>query len=203
MNDELRGIGYRPKLKICSLFSVHRSSFIVFLAGVICLCFFTASAQSADSAKAKPVSHAVHSPKKAMLYSAICPGLGQIYNKKYWKLPILYVGMGTAIYFIFFNEHYYNMYNNMLSSYNPNATNNIYSASELSDLVDFYHKDRDLSVIITVGVYLLNIVDANVDAQMNGFNVSDDISFKFTPNFIPNPMGGVTFTPGITLVKRF
>lgn len=170
-----------------------------------CLVFFTVSAQKGDTSKLKVESpQPSHSAKKAMLYAAVCPGLGQIYNKKYWKLPILYAGLGTAVYFIFFNQHYYNMYNNQLSSYNPNAANNIYSTSELSDLVNYYHEDRDLSVIITAGVYLISIVDANVDAQMYGFNVSDDISFRLTPNFLPNPMmgGTLTFVPGITLIKK-
>ena len=134
-----------------------------------------------------------------MLYAAICPGLGQIYNKTYWKLPILYAGLGTAVYFFFFNKHYYNLYTNEL-----NAGNTIYSASELSSLISYYHNDRDLSIIIAVGVYLISIVDANVDAQLKGFNVSDDISFRFTPSLIPNPLtGSVIFTPGLTFVKKF
>ncbi len=138
-----------------------------------------------------------------MLYAAICPGLGQLYNQKYWKLPILYAGLGTAVYFIFFNQHYYNLYNNQLSSYNPNSLYNIYSTSELSQLITYYHNDRDLSIIIAVGVYLISIIDANVDAQLHGFNVSDDISFRFTPNFVPAVGGTMAFTPGFTLAKKF
>jgi hypothetical protein len=175
-------------------------SFSIFLfIGIICLCCFTASAQD-DSTKV--VKHPIHSAKKAMLYAAICPGLGQLYNQKYWKLPILYAGLGTAVYFIFFNQHYYNLYNNQLSSYNPNSLYNIYSTSELSQLITYYHNDRDLSIIIAVGVYLISIVDANVDAQLHGFNVSDDISFRFTPNFVPTVGGTMAFTPGFTLVKK-
>lgn len=140
---------------------------------------------------------------KAMILSAVCPGLGQIYNKKYWKLPILYGALGAAIYFYSFNAGYYNTYQNELSNYNPNVPN-VYSTSELSDLITYYHNDKDLSIIIAVGVYLISIVDANVDAQLHGFNVSDDISFRFTPNFVPSPVGGaITFTPGFTLVKKF
>jgi hypothetical protein len=181
---------------------VSKSFSIFLLTGIFCLAFFTASAQGGDSTN-KAKIHPVHSPKKAMLYAAICPGLGQLYNQKYWKLPILYAGLGTAVYFIFFNQHYYNLYNNQLSSYNPNSLYNIYSTSELSQLITYYHNDRDLSIIIAVGVYLISIVDANVDAQLHGFNVSDDISFRFTPNFVPTVGGTMAFTPGFTLVKKF
>lgn len=139
-----------------------------------------------------------------MLYAAICPGLGQIYNKKYWKLPILYAGLGTAIYFIAFNQHYYNYYNKLLDQINANPSNSIYSASEVSSIITYYHNDRDLSIIIAVGVYMISIVDANVDAQLMGFNVSDDISMRFTPALIPNPLtGSIVISPGITFTKTF
>jgi hypothetical protein len=176
------------------------------LTGVVCLFFYTASAQGGDTAKpqAKPVHYSSRPAKKAMLYAAICPGLGQIYNKKYWKLPILYAGLGTAIYFIAFNQHYYNYYSNILNQINANPSSSIYSASEVSSIIDYYHNDRDLSIIITAGIYLISIVDANVDAQLNGFNVSDDISVKFTPSLLPNPLtGSIAITPGFTLTKRF
>ena len=176
------------------------------LTGVAYLFFFTASAQSQGSDTTKPVKSTYSSrpAKKAMLYAAICPGLGQIYNKKYWKLPILYAGLGTAIYFIAFNQHYYNYYSNILNQINANPASSIYSASEVSSIIDYYHNDRDLSIIITAGIYLISIVDANVDAQLNGFNVSDDISVKFTPSLLPNPLtGSIAITPGFTLTKRF
>jgi len=186
--------------------SLTKQFFSFLLTGVVCLCFFTASAQGGDTAKSqqKPLPYSSHSAKKAMLYAAICPGLGQIYNKKYWKLPILYAGLGTAVYFVFFNQHYYNLYRNDLNAETANPSSSLYSASELSSLISYYHNDRDLSYIITVGVYLISIVDANVDAQLKGFNVSDDISFKFTPGLVPNPItGSIVFTPGFTLVKKF
>ena len=173
----------------------------ILLAGVACLFFLTASAQ--DSTDVKPKIVHVHSAAKAMLYSAVCPGLGQIYNKKYWKLPIVYVGIGVAAYFIVTNQQYYNTYKDAVT--NPkNQYYGFYSPSDLSSIIDYYHKDRDLSVIIAAGVYLLQIVDANVDAQMNSFNVSDDISLHFSPSLTPNPLSGtMCFTPGFTVVKRF
>jgi Family of unknown function (DUF5683) len=139
---------------------------------------------------------------KAMLYSTLVPGLGQIYNKKYWKLPILYAGLGVAVYFIAFNQHYYNLYQDALTD-KSNPYYGVYTTAEYAELIDYYHKDRDLSVIIAAGVYLINIVDANVDAQMHGFNVSDDISVNFNPNIFPNPVSGtIAFAPGFTLTKK-
>ncbi len=170
-----------------------------------CLFSFTLSAQ--DSTGVQPKKTHPHSAAKAMLYSAVCPGLGQIYNKKYWKLPIVYVGIGVAAYFIITNQQYYNNYNNALTIRTNGGIDqyyNLYSSSELSSIIDYYHKDRDLSVIIAAGIYLLQIVDANVDAQMHSFNVSDDISLHFTPSLMPNPLSGtMCFTPGFTLVKKF
>ncbi len=195
------------KWKVLKSFStlLHTLVFCLFITG-------TVSAQSGDSNDVKEVHKSVHSPKLAMLFSAVCPGLGQIYNKKYWKLPIIYVGLGAAAYFTVSNLNYYNNYNDALKQRDnyvnhigqPDQYYNIYSSSELSDIVSYYRKNVDLSIIIGVGIYLLQIVDANVDAQLHGFNVSDDISLKFTPQLAPNPMTGlVGFQPGVTVVKRF
>lgn len=185
----------------------------ILLTGVTCLLFIApVSAQDSDSAAVKPVHTKVHSAKKAMLYSAVCPGLGQIYNKKYWKLPIIYVGLGTAAYFFVSNLNYYHNYNNALKQ-RDNYTNgigqpdqyyNLYSSAELSDIVSYYRKNVDICVIVAAGIYIMQLVDANVDAQLHGFNVSDDLSLNFTPHLTPNFLNGsVGFQPGFTLVKRF
>jgi hypothetical protein len=170
---------------------------------LLCLFFLTAKAQDSDSLKVKKVHNEKHSAAKAMLFSAICPGLGQIYNHKYWKLPIIYVGLGVATYFIITNQNYYNTYSDAVSD-TKNPYYGLYTSDQLSDIINYYHRNRDLSVIIAAGIYILNLVDANVDAQMNGFNVSDDISVKFSPNLVPNPMSGtMCFQAGFKLVKRF
>ncbi len=185
---------------------------VLLLAGAVFLLGTSmANAQKTDSAKTT-APKSVHSPKRAMLYSAVCPGLGQIYNKKYWKLPIIYVGLGTAAYFFVTNTQYYNNYNNALKTRDnylkgiggPDQYYNIYTSGTLSDIVAYYRRNVDLTVIIAAGIYLLQIVDANVDAQLHGFNVSDDLSLKFTPNIVPNSLTGMmSFQPGFTLVKRF
>lgn len=181
--------------------TLTKKVFCFLLTGVACLFFFIASAQDDDSVKTKKVH--VHSPAKAMLFSAVCPGLGQIYNQKYWKLPIIYVGMGVAAYFIITNQQYYDNYRNAITNKN-NQYYGLYSESELSDIINYYHRNRDISVIIAAGIYVLSIVDANVDAQLHSFNVSDNISVHFSPNLVPNPLtGNICFQPGFTLVKRF
>ncbi|HTA28314.1 MAG TPA: DUF5683 domain-containing protein [Bacteroidia bacterium] len=186
--------GKKPSLT----FHFPLSTFVFIV--VACLFFFNLSAQDTTEVKEKKVHP--HSPAKAMLYSAVCPGLGQIYNRKYWKLPIVYVGLGVAAYFIITNQRYYNTYKDAFSNPN-NQYYGLYSPSELSSIVDYYHKDRDLSIIIAAGIYLLQIVDANVDAQLHGFNVTDDISLHFSPGLTPNPMSGtMCFTPGFSLVKK-
>ncbi len=173
------------------------------LTGAFCLfMFLSVSAQNADSVKAKKQVHPYPNPSKAMLYSAVLPGLGQAYNKRYWKMPIIYAGLGVAIYFIGFNQHYYNNFINAETD-TKNPYYGLYSEAELSNIITFYHRDRDLSVIITAGIWVINIIDANVDAQLHGFNVSDDISLNFSPNLIPNPLtGSMVFAPGFLLVKK-
>jgi len=177
----------------------------ILLTGVVCSLFtFSTSAQDSDSVKTKKAH--IHSAKKAMLFSVVCPGLGQIYNQKYWKLPIIYVGLGTAAYFFVTNQQYYNTYNSALKIRDAGGKDpyyNLYSAATLSDEVSYYRRNVDLCVIIAAGIYLLQIVDANVDGQLHGFNVSDDISLKFIPQFAPSPISGsMCFQPGFTLVKK-
>lgn len=126
-------------------------------------------------------------PAKAAFYSAIFPGLGQIYNKRYWKLPIVYGALGISTYFIINNNRLYNEYraeykNRLLGINDPNhPTFSKLSTESVIRGQKFYQRNRDLSILITAGLYLLNIVDANVDAHLLQFNVNDDLSLK--PDF--------------------
>jgi hypothetical protein len=141
----------------------------------------------------------VHSPKKAALLSATLPGAGQIYNRKYWKLPIVYGGMGTGIFFIAYNHKRFSYYRNgyLLRlddiSGNEDATLADYSDDNLITLQDTYRRWRDLSVIITAGVYAFQIIDAVVDAHLFNFdvNASDDLSMRFSPAFQLLPNGAM------------
>lgn len=127
-----------------------------------------------------------HPPAKAAYYSALLPGMGQLYNKKWWKLPIVYGALGTSIGFIAFNQQRYRDTQIAYITRTDNYPNNTYETDftvqftneNLLDLQDFYRRNRDLSYIITAGLYLLNIVDAIVDGHLYSFDVSDDLSWQ-------------------------
>jgi len=134
------------------------------------------------------------SPAKAAFYSAVLPGLGQAYNKKYWKIPIIYAGIGAGIYFYSTNNKDYNRFRDAYKRRLAGFTDDefwgdgdtpIISSDRLVDAQKSSQKDKDLSVVVAVAFYLLNIIDANVDAHLRQFNVSDDLSLK--PNFEINP----------------
>lgn len=123
-------------------------------------------------------------PAKAAFYSAILPGLGQAYNKKYWKIPIVYAGLGISIYSYTFNLREYHKFRDeykrrLDGTFDPNHP--IYGNIDNDRLISgqkYHQRNRDLSMLITVGIYLLNIIDANVDAHLLQFNVNDNLSFK-------------------------
>lgn len=147
-----------------------------------------------------------HSPKKATIYSAILPGLGQIYNRKWWKVPILYAGFAGVGYAIGFNQKYYLDFRQALKDRiddDPNTIDpyvNKYSAANLDELQQYYRKNRDLSYIILGAVYVLNIIDANVDAHLFDFDVSNDLSMNIKPAAIPTYAG---YGGGLALTLKF
>ncbi len=120
-------------------------------------------------------------PAKAAFYSAIVPGLGQAYNKKYWKIPLVYAAIGTTMYFYVDNTNLYNTYR---EAYRLRLIGQVDRFSEqltdqnLIDAQKLFRKNRDLSLLFVVGAYILNIVDANVDAHLSQFNVSENLSLK-------------------------
>lgn len=140
-----------------------------------------------------------HSVRKATLLSTAFPGLGQIYNKKYWKLPILYGGLGASVFFIVDNNQQYNLYLDAFytridSDPDNDQFVNIYSESQLIELQNIYRRWRDLSIIVTVAVYALNVLDAYVDAHLFNYNIDDNLSLKWEPsifNFNGQPTMGV------------
>ncbi|MFD2565559.1 DUF5683 domain-containing protein [Aquimarina rubra] len=127
-------------------------------------------------------------PARAAFYSAILPGLGQAYTGKYWKIPIVYGALGAGIYFYLDNNAIYNdlrdVYKARLSGEDPSSLQfPDFSDDQLIDLQRRFRKDQELSLLITVGLYVLNIIDANVTAHLQQFNVSKDLSFKPKINF--------------------
>lgn len=143
-------------------------------------------------------------PSKAAFYSAILPGLGQAYNKKYWKIPIVYAAMGTGIYSYSWNNKKYHefrdAYKRRLAGFNDDQFQDIYDDNRLISGQRFHQKNRDLSLLITAGLYILNIVDANIDAHLMQFNVNDDLSVR--PDFQQNDLN-YKYNLGITLVYNF
>ncbi len=135
-------------------------------------------------------------PSKAAFYSAILPGLGQIYNKRYWKLPIVYGAIGTGIYFYNFNNNEYNRFRDAFKRrragftddefYDINGDGVVPGSPDISDqslqnAQERAQSDRDLVLLITIALYALNIVDANVDAHLQQYNVDDDLSLDVKP----------------------
>lgn len=138
-------------------------------------------------------------PAKAAFYSAILPGLGQAYNKKYWKIPIVYAAIGSGVYFYSTNNTKYHQYRDAykrrLAGFNDDNFQYLDDARLIAGQ-KYYQKNRDLSVLVTVGFYVLNIIDANVDAHLLQFNVNNNLTIK--PDIYQNDVNykqnvGLTF----------
>lgn len=149
------------------------------------------------------------SPARAAFYSAVLPGLGQAYNGKYWKIPIVYTALGVGVYFYLENDRQYDRYRNAYKSrLAGNTDDEFYSESgqprvSTSGLIEaqrFYQRNKEISVMVTIGLYALNIIDANVDAHLQQFNVSEDLSLK--PNVDYDRFTGSTGY-GLTLNYNF
>ncbi len=149
-----------------------------------------------------------HSPRKAAIRSAILPGWGQIYNKKYWKLPIVYGALGTTAAVFNFNlvqykriQYAYRVlinrdtinFTKVDADLQPFITQNATNA--LRSHRNEYRRNIDYSVLVFLLMWGLQVVDATVDAHLKGFDVSDDLSLKIRPGFSP-----VSNMPGLSLV---
>lgn len=143
-------------------------------------------ASAADTVLAD--SSEVHSVSKATWLSTALPGAGQYYNESYWKMPILYAGLGACIYMAVDNHRAYRRYlNAFFIRIDSTATVTdryvgIYSERELIELQNIYRDWRDLAIIIGALVWALNVVDAHVDAHLYDYNVNDDLTLKIEPN---------------------
>lgn len=155
----------------------------------------------ADTILRKPIDPLA--PARAAFYSAIIPGLGQAYNKRYWKIPIVYGAIGTGVYFYSHNNTEYTRYRNAYKQRLKGLDDEFkgqYSDATLINAQRTFQRNRDLSLIITVGLYVLNIVDANVDAHLKQFNVNDDLTFQ--PAIIPSDINQQQ-NVGLSLTYRF
>jgi hypothetical protein len=126
-------------------------------------------------------------PAKAAFYSAVLPGLGQAYNKKYWKIPLVYGAIGTSLYFYLDSNTKYHQYRDAYKRRLEGYSDDKYSYLDDSRLIagqKFYQRNRDLSALFVVAFYALNIIDANVDAALLQFNVDENLSVR--PVIYPN-----------------
>ncbi len=126
-------------------------------------------------------------PAKAAFYSAILPGLGQAYNKKYWKIPLVYAVLGTSIYFYKNNNDNYQRFLNALKlelAGKPHEFQNL-DATGLERGITTYKKQRDLALFTTIGLYILNVLEANVDAHLPDKKLDDSLSIR--PNIFILP----------------
>lgn len=141
-------------------------------------------------------------PTKAIIYSAIFPGLGQMYNRKYWKLPIVYGGFLGFSYAITWNGRYYKDYSNgykdimddnpetdswknfLPYGIDPDQVDQAWLKDVMKRRKDYYRRYRDLSIIGAVAMYALGILDAYVDAQLFDFSIDSDISLRVEPTII-------------------
>lgn len=150
----------------------------------------------------------IPNPNKALWLSLVFPGAGQIYNRKYWKLPIIYGGFMGCTYALMWNQMMYRDYSQAyldIMDDDPNTNSYLDMLPPRYDITgreeqfknvfkrkkDFYRRYRDLSAFCFVGVYLLSVIDAYVDAQLSVFDISPDLSMKVEPAVIgaPNMLG--------------
>lgn len=146
-----------------------------------------------------PNSKLPHSPRKAALYSAVFPGLGQAYNREYWKMPLVYAAIGTCTYFFIDNMNTYKIFRDayrLRQDGNPdtNDTNKLtvgLDAESIKIYRDQFRQYVDYSVLFFILAYGLNIVDATVFAHLRNFDMSDDLSMRISPTLINNRTLGI------------
>lgn len=192
---------------------------------VLCLCVsLYSSTQESDSTIVEPskktkkdtLTEKTHSVKLATILSATLPGSGQIYNhiampkgkkKAFWKVPLIYAGLGVTTYFLISNQRNMMIYRNeyldreelgyLTTGQFVNPATSTYDAQALLTLHEQHQTNRDLMILATAGVYLINILDAAVEAHFVNFDISEDLSMSFRPKIM---MG---FSPGLSVSFNF
>ncbi|MEW4925142.1 DUF5683 domain-containing protein [Algibacter sp. 2305UL17-15] len=153
-------------------------------------------------------------PAKAAFLSAVLPGLGQAYNKKYWKIPLVYGALGTGVYFYVTNDKQYKRYRDAYKSRLAGFKNDeFYLNSQGQQLQSprvtddglrraqkLFRRNKEISLLVTAGLYALNIIDANVDAHLLQYNVDENLTLL--PHYELNNIDR-TNTVGLTLNFKF
>jgi len=176
-------------LKPSKLTPLKRYFFPLVTLGLIFICFSQVTyGQASDSLrkekKEKPdYSNLPKNPRKATILSAVLPGAGQVYNGKSWKVPIIYAGLITDIYFIGYNNTRYQVFKEALIASDNNEPTDFPTLNRegLVRNVDYWRGNRDLCYILLGAIYALNLIDANVDAHLSGFDISDDLALGIEP----------------------
>lgn len=160
----------------------------------------------------------VSAVNKATTLSTICPGAGQIYNKSYWRVPLVVGGFATTIYCIDWNNRGYQRFKKayrlrfdydqnpeLYPNGSPDEFGGRYASSFLKNLRNSYRRNRDLCIILTAGIYLLQIMDAHVDAHLRDYDISDDLSVDVTPvlDYSYHPGLGNTASVGMNFCFKF
>ncbi|MDA3890050.1 MAG: DUF5683 domain-containing protein [Salinivirgaceae bacterium] len=151
-----------------------------------------------------------HSPNKATFYSAILPGLGQIYNGKYWKVPIIYAGIGGLIYYTNYTNYVYKKYKDgynvklRIKNGEVGVEDNYerYGEENLKRLKDQWRRWRDLNIVGLGLIYVAQILDADVDAHLFDYDVSEDLTLRIEPVLIPNQVYNYKTESATTLGLR-
>lgn len=152
-----------------------------------------------DSIKAIPQKMDILAPSKAAFYSAVFPGLGQIYNKKYWKAPVVWAGIGFGTFLYVDNNNKYDRYRTAFKLRRAGRIDEFPNLSDagLQRAQEVFKKNRDLSLFVTLGLYVLNIVEANVDAHLPDKALDTNITFDpafFSEPISNQPMFGASLT---------
>ena len=198
-----------------TLRSIAKSILLTLMIGFMLLNFGEVSAQNRPSPTTLQKNDTIyryfpkHSPVKATWMSAALPGLGQYYNEKYWKIPIIYAGFSTLAYFVIQNRYEYNRFKEAYAisveisegQVSDNYLVNNYTSSQLLNQREYYQSNLELSYILTGVFYLLQIVDATVDAHLYEFDMSDDLSIQLQPQWMPTE-DGMKMAPGIGLTLK-
>ncbi len=143
-----------------------------------------------DSISETDLRIAVIKPSKVSFYSAILPGLGQAYNKKYWKIPIVYAALGTTTYLYIYNDTKYKEYRSIFKKKKLDENSTDLTFDILQRAQEYHKKQRDGYMLLTVGMYLLQIVEASVDAHLQYH--STDSKLSVSPQIIREPISGNT-----------
>lgn len=147
-------------------------------------------------------------PRKATLRSLMLPGLGQAYNRQFYKIPFIYAGFAATTYFIIrytdnYNEYlagYSEAYNSTLPAKTAIVRGQVRGVQQLKQASDFWRRNRDLNILLTVLLWGVQAVEANVAAHLKTFDISDDISATWKPAMLPS-VGGMV--PGVRLTFNF